>query len=173
MTTCPREFEPRWQLEPKATHTSIGTGEVQSWGPINWAAFLTSKRVQPTPPQCRPGLLVLEPLWVWPLLSLQVPFYPYRTCFTIQTYQGLVQLRMTTIRPRKQLDWICISASRQALHISFPCQLWIQKAKKPKKQLMFDLHTSQPQAHQFHNPLRSKCWKMFCFMRSMRTMPFK
>ena len=78
-----------------------GTGEVQSWGPINWAAFLTSKRVQPTPPQCRPGLLVLEPLWVWPLLSLQVPFYPYRTCFTIQTYQGLVQLRMTTIRPRK------------------------------------------------------------------------
>ena len=82
----------------------ITTGEVQSWGPINWAAFLTSKRVQPTPPQCRPGLLVLEPLWVWPLLSLQVPFYPYRTCFTIQTYQGLVQLRMTTIRPRKQLD---------------------------------------------------------------------
>ena len=112
-------------------HCSFWGGPVLgvSTGPRFWP----QNGSPPTPPQCRPGLLVLEPLWVWPLLSLQVPFYPYRTCFTIQTYQGLVQLRMTTIGPRKQLDWICISASRQPLHISFPCQLWIQKAKKAKK----------------------------------------
>ena len=112
----------------------------------------------PTPPQCRPGLLVLEPLWVWPLLSLQVPFYPYRTCFTIQTYQGLVQLRMTTIGPRKTLGLNLHLRKSPTFTYFFSLPIVNSEGKKSqKKQLMFDLHTSQPQAHQFHNPLRSKC----------------